>query len=204
MNADLGSCAMFITAGNLLGKTEDQFVRALTHNFTRVAEGTPSDSQKESWRNCYGVLCDTFRALPEAFQDLWVVFEYVLPHHAPGTKKFSKETHIRSDVILVGAETALVLEFKRHKKPFIGFYHQAMKYRKRLRIFHAESKGMHVEAAVVLTKAKEFRGSFEDVPGCSPDQFPSVLKAFFGEAPERHGNIRRWLDSAFVRNGPIV
>lgn len=199
MAADLGSCAMFITVGNLLGKTEDQFVRALTHNFSRVAEDTPSDSQKEAWRNCYGVLCDTFRALPEVFQNLWVVFEYVLPRYAPGTKKFSKETHIRSDVILVGAETALVLEFKQYKKPFIGFYHQAMKYRKRLRCFHAESKGMHVEAAVVLTKAKGFRGSFEDVPGCSPDQLPSVLRAFFGEAPERHGNIRRWLDSAFAR-----
>ena len=199
MNADLGSCAMFITAGNLLGKTENQFVRALTHNFSRVAEGTPSDSQKSAWRNCYSVLCNTFRALPEAFQDLWVVFEYVLPHYAPGIKKFSKETHIRSDVILVGGETALVLEFKQYQKPFIGFYHQAMKYRKRLRRFHAESQGMRVEAAVVLTKAKGFRSSFEDVPGCSPDQFPSVLKSFFGEAPKRHGSIRRWLDSAFVR-----
>lgn len=199
MAADLGSCAMFITAGNLLGKTEDQFVRALTHNFSRVAEGTPSDSQKEAWRNCYGVLCATFRALPETFQNLWVVFEYVLPRYAPGTKKFRKETHIRADVILVGGETALVLEFKRHKNPFFGFYQQAKKYRTRLRRFHAESQGMHVEAAVVLTKAKEFRGSFEDVPGCSPDQFPSVLKAFFGEAPERHCDIRRWLGSAFAR-----
>lgn len=197
MAAEIGSCAMYITAGNLLGKTEDQFVRVLTHNFSGVAEGKPSDSQKESWRDCYGVLCDTFRALPEAFLDLWIVFEYVLPRHAPGTKKFSKETHIRSDVILVGGETTLVLEFKRYKKPFTGFYRQAMKYRDRLRNFHAESKDMRVEATLVLTKAKAFRSSFEDVPGCSPDQLPSVLKTFFGEAPERLCNIKRWLDSDF-------
>lgn len=193
---------MFITAGNLLNKTEDQFVRVLTHNYSRVAEGKPSDSQKKAWRNCYGVLFDTFRTLPESFQDLWIVFEYVLPRHAPWTKKFRKEIHIRSDVILVGGETALVLEFKQHKKPFIGFYRQAMKYRDRLRHFHAESQGMRVEAAVVLTKAKAFRGSFEDTPGCSPDQFSSLLKAFFGETPERHCSIRRWLDSDFFSAPP--
>ena len=202
MSADLGSCAMFITVGNLLNKTEDQFVRVLTHNYSRVAEGKPSDSQKKAWRNCYGALCDTFRTLPESFQDLWIVFEYVLPRHAPWTKKFRKETHIRSDVILVGGETALVLEFKQYKNPFIGFYQQAKKYRNRLRRFHAESQGMRVEAAVVLTKAKAFRGSFEDVPGCSPDQFPSLLKALFGETPERLCNIRRWLDSDFFSAPP--
>lgn len=197
MAADLGSRAMYITAGNLLKKTEDQFVRVLTHNFSRVAEGKPSDSQKKAWRNCYGVLCDAFRELPESFLDLWIVFEYVLPRYAPWTKKFSKETHIRSDVILVGGETALVLEFKQHKKPFIGFYRQAMKYRDRLCHFHVESQGMRVEAALIVTKAKSFRGSFEDVPGCTPDHLPSVLRAFFGETPERLCNIKRWLDSDF-------
>ena len=203
MDAELGSRAMFITAKNLLGKTEEPFIRSLSHNYPRVAPDGVSDRQIQAWRDCYGVLCGAFRSLPESFQDLWVVFEYVLPHHAPWTKKFREETHIRSDVILVARDTALVLEFKQYQKPFVGFYHQAMKYRDRLRHFHAESQDMRVEAALIVTKAQGLRDCFEGVPGCSPDQLPAVLREVFGDAPERHPDVRRWLDSAFVRNAPI-
>lgn len=203
MDAELGSRAMYITAKKLLGKTEEQFIRSLSHNYPRVAVDGVSDGQIQAWRDCFGVLCSAFRALPEAFGDLWVVFEYVLPHHAPWTKKFSEEIHIRSDVILVSKDTALVLEFKQHDKPYAGAYHQAVKYQTRLKRFHAESNGMRVEAALIVTKANDLRDRFEGVPGCSPDQLPFVLKEVFGEAPDRHPNIRRWLDSAFVRNDQI-
>ena len=203
MNAELGSRAMFITARNLLAKTEAQFIRSLSHNYHRVAADGVSDGQIAAWRDSFNVLCDAFRSLPEAFGDLWVVFEYVLPQHAPGTKKFGEEIHIRSDAILVSNDTALVLEFKQYEKPYVGAYHQAVKYQTRLKRFHEESKQMRVEAALVVTRATDFRDRFEGVPSCSPDQMPSVLKEIFGEAPEKHGNISRWLDSAFVRNDPI-
>ena len=203
MDAELGSRAMYITARKLLGKTEEQFIRSLSHNYPRVASGGVSGSQIQAWRDCYGVLCSAFRTLPEAFGDLWVVFEYVLPHHAPWTKKFSEEIHYRSDVILVSKDTALVLEFKQYDKPYPGAYYQAVKYQTRLKRFHAESNGMHVEAALVVTKANDLRDRFEGVPGCSPDQLPAVLREAFGEAPVRHPDIRRWLDSVFARNAPI-
>ncbi len=203
MDAELGNCAMYITAKNLLGKTEDRFIRSLSNNYHRVSTDNLSDGQIAAWRDCFGVLCGAFRSLPESFGDLWVVFEYVLPRHAPGTNRFQEETHIRSDVILVGRDTALVLEFKRLETPYPGAYHQAMKYRTRLERFHAESEGMRAEAALVLTRANDFRGCFEGVPGCSPDRLPSVLRDSFGEMPDRHPNINRWLKSAFDRNDLI-
>lgn len=203
MDAELGNRAMFITARNLLKKTETQFIHSLSHNCNSVAADAVSDGQIAAWRDSFSVLCNAFRALPEVFRDMWVVFEYVLPQHAPGTRRFSEEIHIRADVILVSNDIALVLEFKQYERPFAGAFRQAMKYQTRLRRFHAESQGMRVEAALVLTKATDLRDCFEGVPSCSPDQLPTVLREVFGEAPEKHGNIRRWLDSAFVRNDLI-
>ena len=203
MDVELGNRAMYITARNLSDKTEDDFIRSLTRNYHKVAADDVSPGQITAWRDCYSVLCGAFRSLPESFLDLWVVFEYVLPQHAPWTKKFSEETHIRSDVILVSKDTALVLEFKQFEEPYPGAYHQAVKYQTRLKRFHAESNEMRVEAALIVTKASGFVDCFEGVHGCSPDQLPSVLTEIFGMAPERNRTIKQWLDSAFVRNDQI-
>lgn len=196
-NQQLGKCAMFITARNLLTKTEDRFVHKLKHNFHKVTDYELSDGQIRAWRNCYQVLTKTFSGLPEAYGNLWVVFEYVLPQHAPGTNRFVDEKHIRSDVILVSRDVAMVLEFKQSAEAFDGYYRQANKYRRRLKRFHEESDGMAIEAVLVLTRAEDYTGALGDVKGCSPDRLFFELKKCFGESPELHPNITRWLNSDF-------
>ena len=203
MPVQIGNCGQFITLGKLVEKDQEQFVRKLTRLHKRFSDSAPEKGQIEAWRDCFDALRAAFAELPEEFRDIWAVFEYVLPRHAPWTERFRRENHIRADVILVSADCALVLEFKRKDKGSKCDYGQALMYKRRLKKYHVESLDLKKEALLVLTRMQDYCGEYrderdgEEAKGCSADRLAGMLQTIMGEHPRRHEDIRKWLGSEF-------
>ena len=173
------------------------FAHFFGRTYDKVSSFPLSDSQIEAWIDCFDVLKSAFSSVSEPFGELWLVFEYVLPKHSPSTKKFLSEKHIVADVIVISADTALVLEFKRRADEFEGLYKQTAMYQRRLEQYHVESNRMKVMSLLVLTKANHFRGEMNGVKSCSPDCLAEAIIDIFGDNPKGYENIGRWLQSDF-------
>ncbi len=198
MNIELGKYALFTTPLLLLRLKKETFVNVLQNNYSSVSSLPLEDGQIKAWENCYDVLKAVLPTLPYSFRNLWLIFEYVLPLHNPSSNKFLNENHIIADMVLISADTAVVLEFKQRSDTYFGMFRQAKKYQNRLINFHVESINMSVKSLLVLTKAKEYTTVFEEVPACSPDLLRNQLVNFFGSNPQRKQKIERWINSDFA------
>ena len=199
--AELGNCAAYYTIRGFLNKSQDEFLKSLKKNYHKVSDFELEEGQIKAWKDCYNVLHESLSALPASYNNCWIVFEYVLPKHKPGSKKFLDEIHIRADALLISADTVLVLEFKQFKDPF-GFK-QAKKYQARIEAYHAQSQDMAVYPLLVLTKAVDYVDNVEEVYGCSPDRLAKEIIYLCGDKPNTSLNINCWLDSDFCANKSI-
>lgn len=194
---ELGNCAAYYTLGGFLFKPHDKIIKKLTTNFHRVSDFSLEKEQVVAWEDCNYVLRASLSKLPASYKDLCVIFEYVLPKHKPGTKKFLNETHIRADVILVSPDTVLVLEFKQRDRPYEWMISQAKKYQTRIEKYHVQSQGMEVKSMLVLTKADNVIDNIDGVHICSPDNLSDEIKRLMGEPPKKRLYMQKWVDSAF-------
>ena len=195
---ELGSYAAYYTVGGFLNKTQDKVIKSLKNNYSRVCDYSLEEEQIKAWKDCLNVLKGSLSELPDSYNNLNIVFEYVLPQNKPGTMKALKGNTVRPDVLIISSDTVLVLEFKQHDDPFEGFFSQAKKYQTRIERYHAQSREMTVKSLLVLTKAINCSGGEDGVSFCSPDLLSEAILNALGETPKKHPNIQQWLDSEFA------
>ncbi len=201
---ELGSYAAYYTFSGFRFKTNEKIIKSLTNNFHRVSDFSLEKEQIVAWKDCCNVLRMSLSELPASYNDLWIVFEYVLPKYKPGTKKFLSGTHIRADVVLVSSSTVLVLEFKQRDRPYEWMISQAKKYQTRIEKYHVQSQGMAVKSMLVLTKAENVIDNIDGVHICSPDNLSDEIKQLMGEPPKKRLHIQQWVDSAFCPMDSVV
>ncbi len=154
--------------------------------------------QIRAWTDTYNVLQKSFKELPTKYNELYVIFEYVLPTHKPGSKRSENDNGIRADVVLVSKTATMVLEFKQRNNDFEGFVSQAQKYTTRLSRFHAQAMHMKNYTALVLTKADKYLKRHETVTSCSKDYLADILQIVFDNDCERLEDIKSWLNAKFI------
>lgn len=183
----------------------EEMIRSSVHTFGEE----PGDAQCRAWISCRKELKKALKQLPKAYGDVFLVFEYVLPRHKPGTKKHQAEKGIRPDVLLVGRDFVTVLEFKQRKtdpggEVFQGYIAQAGKYTTRLNRYHKASREMFVAPVVVLTLEKQLLEDWDEVVICSGDQLAAAVLTLEGDSPSSRSDheMLQWLESDFAADDP--
>jgi len=110
-----GNFCSCCTWAEFIKLNNDFWLEEMIRNFPLVSEGEPDDAQCRAWISFRKELVRTLKKLPESYGDVWLVFEYVLPKHKPGTKKAENERGIRPDVLIVGKEFVTVLDVRNRK-----------------------------------------------------------------------------------------
>ena len=192
-------CSTFAEFAKL---NNDYWLEEMIRNSALVCEAEPDDAQCRAWISCRKELLKTLKKLPEAYNDLWLVFEYVLPKHKPGTKKAETENGIRPDVLIAGRDFVTVLEFKQRKldpdgSVYEGYISQAGKYVTRLNKYHAMAKDMYVAPVVVLTLEKKLLQDCDSYVACSADMLADALTLLNGDSLETlsQKEMQQWLCS---------
>lgn len=197
-----GNFCFCCTFGELSKMNRELWLEEMIRNYSLVSDEEPGDRQCRAWISCREELVRALRKLPEAYRDVWLVFEYVLPKHKPGTKKAETEKGIRPDVLAVGRDFVTVLEFKQRKldgdgSVYKGYIAQAGKYVTRLNRYHSMAENMYVAPAVVLTLEKKLLQDCEEYVVCSGDRLADALVLLNGEKPGSLSvrEMERWLSS---------
>ena len=202
----VGNYAKYYSVKGFLKKVKDEemFAEKMSANYKRVGYGDLEKGQVTAWKDCYEVLSRSLSRLPYQLKEkLDIIFEYVLPNHAPWTRKFADEKHFRSDAILLSGDTVILFEFKQMSNLYENYCNQAMKYVRRLRRFHAGSQDMRIVPVLVLTKTSGLKNRLDDVSVCSPDTLTDEIKRILGSGVTR-GNANRWIGSGFmIRDGGL-
>lgn len=179
-------------------KSLNEFLDCLERYHSRVSPFDLQDEQVRAWRDCYKCLQNCFKTMPAIYNDLYVVFEYVLPTHRPDSKRSKEDVGIRADVVIVSNTATLVLEFKQRDEDFEGFVLQAKKYKTRLEKYHSQARNMRNYSALVLSKAKKYIKKHDGVTSCSLDYLSDVIQIIFENDCERNIDIKDFLSSSFV------
>lgn len=200
MKPEYGEYGKYLTVGKFLSKPKEKLIRDLSKKMNSFY-GKCGNSEIKAWKDCFNVLTVVMSELPEAFWNLWMVFEYVIPQNKPGTKKYKKGLHRRADVILLSADKVLVMEFKQSKginqKAFEKHVNQAGMYKRKLDKFHDASRHMEVLSLLVLTKATNRREEQRDCIVCSPDRLGEEIVDYMGNMPQTYTNVKRWIESTY-------
>lgn len=148
----------------------------------------PSDSQITAWRNCARILQRELAPIlvhTPSFANWSCVFEYELP----------RERGRRPDVVLLGAQTVLVLEFKDFAKPLAQHIDQVSAYARDLRHYHSECRDKSVKPVLVLTQATATFIVEADATIVSGDQLNELLaQVVSSDAQSSLIDCGRWLD----------
>jgi DUF2075 family protein len=165
----------------------NEVVSALEQHARSGPGSAPSESQVRAWRNCVRVLQDQLTAvasLAPHFPDWSIVFEYELP----------RERGRRPDVVLLGATTIIVLEFKDFAEVLPQHVDQVAAYAQDLRHYHSECHDRLVVPALVLTHAKSTLISADAVEIASGDRVGELLARLAAiDASTSLINCARWL-----------
>lgn len=200
MEPEYGDYGKYLTAGKFLSRSKEKFVRDLVKKI-KSFYGECDKGEIKAWEDCYDVLTVILSELPEAYWNLWMIFEYVIPQNKPGTKKFKRGLHRRADVILLSSDKVLVMEFKQSKginqKAFEKHVRQAGMYKRKLDKYHDASRDMEVLSVLVLSKARNRREEQRDCIVCSPDRLANEIMVFMGNVPQPYTNVKRWLRSTY-------
>ena len=168
---------------------KDAWLEEMIRNSSLVHSEEPDDAQCRAWLSSFKVLKAAKAKLPKAYGDIWLVFEYVLPKHKPGTKKYENENGVRPDVLLVGSNFVTVLEFKQRKldedgSVYGGYISQAEKYVTRLNKYHSASADKYVAPILVLVLAKDLLEDRDSIVISSADRLSDALVLLNGDNPE--------------------
>lgn len=194
----IGQYACYYRLDVFKKKTLNELLDNLEGYHSKVSPYPLEQEQIRAWGDCYNTLQECFKTIPKQYENLYVVFEYVLPNHKPGSKRSEGDIGIRSDVVLVSNTSTLVLEFKQRRDEFEGFVLQAKKYKTRLERYHEQARNMRNFSVLVLTKAKKHLKKHDGVTTCSKDYLSDVMQIIFENDRERHNDIKGWLHSPFI------
>ena len=194
----IGQHCIYYRIRVLRKKSQKEWLQAMMTRYSLVTPYPLKESQITAWADCFDVMKNVAKALPESFDDVFAIFEYVMPIHRPGSSKSADDKGIRSDVILLSAETAVVLEFKQREDDYEGFIAQAEKYRHRLESYHSDSNKLKIKSVLVLTKTSKYLKQHKNTITCSADQLTQTIQLLFEPSPQQHPDVKGWLNAPFV------
>ena len=194
----IGQYACYYRLDVFKKKSLNEVLDNLEGYHSKVSPYPLEQEQVRAWTDCYKALQECFKGMPKPYENLYVVFEYVLPMHKPGSKRSDGDIGIRSDIVLVSSTSTLILEFKQRSEDFEGFVLQAKKYKTRLQNYHEQAKHMRNHSVLVLTKAKKYLKRHDDVTSCSKDYLSDIIQIIFENDNERHSDIKGWLHASFI------
>lgn len=194
----IGQYACYYRLDVFRKKSLNELLDNLEGYHSKVSPYPLEQEQVRAWTDCYKTLQECFKTMPKQYENLYVVFEYVLPNHKPGSKRSEGDIGVRSDVVLVSNTSTLVLEFKQRSEDFEGFVLQAKKYKTRLDRYHEQARAMRNHSVLVLTKAKKHLKKHDGVTTCSKDYLSDIIQIIFENDCERHEDIKGWLRSPFI------
>ena len=194
----IGQYACYFRLDVFKRKTLNEFLDCLEGYYSKVSPFALEDEQVRAWTDCYKNIQSCFKDIPAKYNNLYIIFEYVLPTYNPKSKRSKDDVGIRSDVVIVSNTATLVLEFKQRSEDFEGFVLQAKKYKTRLEKYHAQAKNMRNYSMLVLTKTKKYIKKHDGVTSCSVDYLSDVIQIIFENDCERHADIKGFLSSQFV------
>lgn len=201
---------MKTTIGELRHIDPELWLETMVGNFHKVHESEASESQKAAWIDSFNVLKETLKELPESYDGIHTLFEYVLPKHIPGSNGSNDDPGVRPDVLLISGSTVVVLEFKRCDQRYKGCEAQTRKYRRRIQKWHMQSKGMNKKAILIFTDTDNLDDKHFKVRECSPDKLGNILKEFLNDNPPIMTDKRfdQWINSAYQNrddeDAPVV
>lgn len=189
--------------GEFKNLNKEFWLEEMIRNSRDICGEDVSDEQCRAWLNCRLVMNRALKSLPEPFKEMFLVFEYLLPNHRPGTKKSLTEKGVRPDVLMIGKNVVTVFEFKQRKADrdgtvFEGYISQAEKYVIRLYRYHDVSKDMFVFPVLVMVLERNLYEERDDIIVCSPDRLTEALAQLNGEDPEPMSDreMLSWLESS--------
>lgn len=197
-----GSCCSCYRYGDYKKLNKDFWLEEMIRNSRDLFGENVGDKQCRAWLNCREVMNKTLKSLPNAYRNVFLVFEYMLPNHKPGTKKAETENGIRPDVLMVSAEHVIVLEFKQRKAEedgsiFEGYIRQAQKYVTRLNKYHRMSKEMVVLPILVMVLEHGLLDDRDDIIVCSGDRLAEAIVCLSGDDPQAitDDKMLAWMES---------
>ena len=194
----IGQYACYYRLDVFKKKSLNELLDNLEGYHSKVSPYPLQDEQVRAWTDCYKSLQECFKTIPKQYENLYVIFEYVLPNHKPGSKRSDGDIGVRTDIVLVSKTSTLVLEFKQRSEDFEGFVLQAKKYKTRLERYHEQARHMRNHSVLVLTKAKKHLKKHDGVTTCSKDYLSDIIQIIFENDSDRHEDIQGWLRAPFT------
>ena len=194
----IGQYACYYRLDVFKKKSLNELLDNLEGYHSKVSPYPLQDEQVRAWTDCYKSLQECFKTIPKQYENLYVIFEYVLPNHKPGSKRSDGDIGVRTDIVLVSKTSTLVLEFKQRSEDFEGFVLQAKKYKTRLERYHEQARHMRNHSVLVLTKAKKHLKKHDGVTTCSQDYLSDIIQIIFENDSDRHEDIKGWLRAPFT------
>ena len=154
-----------------------------------------SPEQIAAWENCYHVLKRELVPTTSTHPALSIIFEYILPYEAGR----------RPDVLIVGSNLVLILEFKMKRQVLRADIDQVAAYARDLQAYHFESREKQVVPALVLTKANdpELFCQNQNVHICSGRKLSVLLQQLIHENT-LPCDVEKWMDSKYEPLPSIV
>lgn len=183
----------------LLSLSDDEWLKKMIDNFHNVYPSDPSYGQILAWKVMFGPLVQQLIALPQAYKELDIIFEYVLPkqYMIPDNPGFATHIGERADIIILSSETVLILEFKgKHKNP-VWSQRQARKYRNRIQHFHDESYGMNKKDVMVTLGDDSFEKGIYKMFVCGMDNLNDTIVELLEKDPSPHSDPKAWINSGY-------
>lgn len=172
----------------------EQWLSNMKANYQNVTPKDLTEAQIRAWEDEFNVLQDY---LPVEYDDLSMIFEYVMPANRPRGEEPDLNDIMRPDLIILSSDTVGIFEFKQRDNDDRYTIKPAKKYRKSIRRYHCNSIGMRKKAALVLTTRNGYISRHNRLISCSPDMLPQVMDEYFKEHNTPHPSPEAWMKSEF-------
>ena len=175
----------------------DFLVRHIVHEmYLHYPFGNVSE---KAWETAFDLLRKTFSRLPEAYQNVVLIFGYIVPTFDPtGSVLLFGNPDVPIDVVLLSRDVVLTLDLG---IPFpIGYKYKnrfETDYKSFLEAYHIASDGQRIEELAVETGASE--GIFWDPHGrpCKTDRLRDEIVNIMGDDPAPYPGAFKWIRSEF-------
>jgi hypothetical protein len=186
VHAEVSTCGWHGTLEQFLTIDKDIWLTGLSNHHFLCMNMPPDKSQAKAWENCFEVLQLQLTKLISQRQDAsqWsIIFEYELP----------RERGRRPDVIVLGNETILVLEFKDFSEALQAHIDQVAAYTRDLQNYHACSHESKLYSLLVLTRSTSLTTQREGVFIVSPTHISIICSSLVQASGEAPINAEAWL-----------
>ncbi len=153
----------------------------------------------KAWETAFDLLRETFSRLPEAYQNVVLIFGYIVPTFNPtkGALLFGNPD-VPIDVVLLSRDVVLTLDLG---IPFpIGYSYKedfSADFKRFLDAYHIVSDGQRIEELAVETGASEDIYWDPHTLPCTPDRLRDEIVNIMGEDPAPYPGAFKWIRSEF-------